>query len=134
MGGWVSQLGLTWMLDPLPPATSSADMEEMEPKVTIEAIAVLLGGRESSSDVAGNTLALAPFEIELGPEMLDSNLPSSTNRPVKLGLGLFWECLEQAPTSKIKGLGNSGPEPLLILFNQGVWALESPLSNPLIPT
>ena len=99
------------------PGTSGVDMEEIEPKVTIGAIAILLGARESSTELAGNTLALAPFEIKLGPGVLDSNLPSSTIRLIKPGLGLFWECLEQAPASKIKGLGNSGPKQLLTIPN-----------------
>ena len=118
------------MLDPLPPRTSSADMEEIKPKVTIGAIAILLGGREASTELAGNTLALAPFKNELRLKVLDSNLPSSTIRPIKPGLGLFWEYLEQAPASKIKGLGNGGPEQLLTLPNQGAWDSESPCPFP----
>ena len=97
-------------------------MEEIEPKSTIGAIAVVLGSRDSSTKLAGNTLALAPYEIELGPEELDSTLPSSTIGPVEPGLGLFWECLEQAPASKEKGLGNSGPEQHLTKPNQGARA------------
>ena len=45
-------------------------MEEIEPKSTIGAIAVLLVGRESSTELAGNTLALVPYDIELRPEVL----------------------------------------------------------------
>ena len=105
-------------------------MEEIEPKSTIGAIAILLVGRESSTELAGSTLALIPYNMELGLEVFDSTLPSSTIGPVELGLGLLWECLEQAPASKEKGLGNSGPEQLLSIPKQGAWASENPLSIP----
>ena len=108
MEDWVNQLGLTWLLDPLLPRSSGVDMEEFEPKVTIGAITILLGGRESIIELAGNTLALAPFEIELGLEELDFKLPSAAFGSIIPGLGLFWECLEQAPASKIKGLVTVG--------------------------
>ena len=93
-------------------------MEDFEPIETIGAIAVVLGGRDSSTEFDGN-------DIELGSTELDSKLPSATVWSVVPGLGIFWECLEQAPTSKIKGLDNSGPESLP---TQYPWASEGPWS------
>ena len=75
------------MLHPLPPG-SGADMEEFETKVTIGAIAIAVGGRESPTELARSTLVLAPIEIELGREELDSKIPLSTIGPVIPRLGL----------------------------------------------
>ena len=106
------------MLNPLPPGISGADMEEFEPKVTIGAITVALGGRESPAKLAGSTLVLTPVEIELRPEELDSKFPLSTIRPVIPGLGLVWAYLEQIPASKTNRLVKSEPEQPLTLPNQ----------------
>ena len=49
-------------------------MEDFETKLTIGAIAVAVGGRESPTELAGSTLVLAPVEIELGPEELGADM------------------------------------------------------------
>ena len=96
------------MLNPLPPGNSSVDIEEFETKVTIGAIAVAVGGRESPTKLAGSTLVLAPVEIELGPKELDSKIPLLTIGPVIPGLGLVWVYLEQVPASKTNSLSTMG--------------------------
>ncbi|KAF3961180.1 hypothetical protein CMV_014175 [Castanea mollissima] len=67
--------------------------------VTIGATVGPFCGKESKPEVAGSTLALAPFENELRPESLDSNLPSSPDGSLIPGLELRLSGLSNGSSS-----------------------------------